>query len=75
MRISPAYPISIDGTNKADFVIGKLAKKTLTGGTSTSFNVTFKPAAKGTKNAAIHIKNNDANENPFDIKLTGVATK
>jgi len=67
--------VTVDGKNKADFTIGTLAKKTLSGGTSTSFNVTFKPTLKGTKNAAIHIKSNDANENPFDIKLTGIAVK
>ncbi|MEI6607484.1 MAG: cadherin-like beta sandwich domain-containing protein, partial [Verrucomicrobiota bacterium] len=37
----------------------------------TSFTVTFAPAALGTRSAAIHIASNDANENPFDISLTG----
>jgi|GEM_PF-2665506 len=67
--------VATDGKNKADFVVGALLKKTLTGKTSTTFSVTFKPGSKGTKNAAIHIKSNDANENPFDIKLTAIATK
>ncbi|MEO5715394.1 MAG: choice-of-anchor D domain-containing protein [Luteolibacter sp.] len=67
--------ITTDGKNKGDFVVGTLAKKTLPGNTSVQFNVTFKPAAKGTKNAAFHIKSNDADEKLFDIKVTGVATK
>jgi hypothetical protein len=37
--------------------------------------VTFKPKAKGNRNAAIHIRSNDADENPFDIKLTGLGKK
>ncbi len=63
--------ITKDGKQKTDFIVGPLARTTLTAGASTSFKVTFKPAAKGTRNAAIHIKSNDANENPFDIKIAG----
>ena len=64
-----------DGANANDFVVTKPLKTTLLGGTSTTFKVTFKPKAKGNRSAAIHVKSNDANENPFDIKLTGTAVK
>jgi hypothetical protein len=37
--------------------------------------VTFKPTAKGARIAAIHIKSNDADENPFDIDLAGQGGK
>jgi hypothetical protein len=67
--------ITKSGTNKADFVVVAPTKKTLGAGKSTNFKVTFKPGSVGTKNAAIHIASNDADENPFDIKLTGKATK
>ncbi|MEO5915885.1 MAG: choice-of-anchor D domain-containing protein [Luteolibacter sp.] len=60
-----------NGLNAADFVITAPAVTVLAPGKSTFFNVSFKPTAKGTRNAAIHLKSNDANENPFDIKLTG----
>ena len=33
--------------------------------------VTFAPGAVGSRSAAIHIASNDADENPFDIALTG----
>jgi hypothetical protein len=36
--------------------------------------VRFAPAAPGTRSAAIHIANNDYNENPFHINLTGTGT-
>ena len=64
--------ITKDGAQKTDFIVGVLAKTTLAPGASTTFKVTFKPTAKGTRNAAIHIKSNDATENPFDIKLAGM---
>jgi hypothetical protein len=65
---------SVDGTNAGDFVITPPAKTTLSPGISTTFKVTFKPTASGTRSAAIHIQSNDANENPFDIKLTGLGS-
>ena len=33
--------------------------------------VRFAPTSTGLKNAAIHIANNDADENPYDINLSG----
>jgi len=38
-------------------------------GASTTFSVTFTPAAAGIRNAAIHIVSNDADETPFDINM------
>jgi hypothetical protein len=63
--------ITIDGLNPADFVVTPLTETTLAPGNSTTFKVTFKPSSLGFRNASIHIPSNDANENPFDIKLTG----
>jgi hypothetical protein len=39
----------------------------------TTFTVRFAPTSTGTKTAALHIANNDEDENPFDIRLTGVS--
>ncbi len=63
-----------DGLQRNDYVVGTLGKTTLPPGASTMFPVTFKPTAKGTRVAAIHVASNDANENPFDIQLTGVGS-
>lgn len=63
--------ITKDGANAADFTVGVPAKTTLKPGEKTTFKVTFKPKAKGVRNAAVHLKSNDADENPFDIKLAG----
>jgi len=59
------------GTHNADYTFGSLGSTTLAPGTSTTFTVTFTPGAPGTRTAAIQIASNDANENPFDINLTG----
>ncbi|MES2657250.1 MAG: choice-of-anchor D domain-containing protein [Verrucomicrobiota bacterium] len=66
--------ITKNGTHAADFIVTAPAK-TVAPGKTTTFKVTFKPKAKGIRNAAIHIKSNDANESPFDIKLTGAGAK
>ncbi|MEM7011081.1 MAG: TIGR02597 family protein, partial [Verrucomicrobiota bacterium] len=62
---------SVDGTNSADFVAGALGATTLNPGQSTTVTLTFTPAAAGPRTAALHIANNDPNENPFDIALSG----
>lgn len=63
--------ITKNGSHASNFIVTSPAKSTLAPGTFTTFKVKFKPSSKGTRNAAIHIISNDANENPFDIKLTG----
>ncbi len=64
-----------NGNDKADFLIEPLGKSTLAPGASAKLKVTFNPSAKGPRNAAIHIKSNDADESPFDITVTGMGAK
>lgn len=63
--------ITKNGAQPKSFAVSDLSKTSLAPGDSVTFKVTFKPTVKGTNNAAIHIKSNDSNENPFDIELTG----
>lgn len=67
--------IKKSGANKGDFVIGSLVKTSLAPGTKTSFVISFKPRANGLRTAAIAITSNDADENPFNIGLSGRGTK
>jgi hypothetical protein len=67
--------IIVDGIHAADFTATQPAASALNPGQSTTFQVTFKPKAKGTRTAAIHISSNDADESPFDISLTGLGVK
>ena len=63
--------ITKDGADAADFTVGSLGATTLAPGASTTFTVTLAPASPGTRSAAIHLASNDADENSFDISLTG----
>ncbi len=63
------------GGNKNDFVIGAIGKTSLAAGESTTFKVTFKPAAKGARRTVIQITSDDADESPFDVNLVGVGAK
>jgi hypothetical protein len=64
--------VALDGAHAEDFIVSAPAKSTLKPGASTTFTVTIKPGATGIHNAAIHVTSNDADENPFDIKLSGL---
>lgn len=63
--------INKSGLHKAEFVAGPLSATTLAPGGRATFKVSFKPKAKGARSAKISIANNDANENPFDIPVSG----
>lgn len=54
-----------------EFIVDPPALTALPPGDSTSFKVTFKPVATGTRTTSLRVKNNDSDENPFVIKLTG----
>ena len=67
--------VTVIGTHRKDFLVAPPAKNSLTGGTGIPFRITFKPTGKGPRNATIRIKSNDANESPFDIKVSGTGGK
>lgn len=64
--------ITKTGSAKGDYLVSKLPKSSLPPGGSMTFTVTFKPKGKSTRAAALKISSSDGNENPFDVKLTGV---
>ena len=66
--------ITIDGTSASEFSVSVSPTAPVPGPTgSTTFTVRFAPITAGAKTAALHIASNDADENPFDIALTGQA--
>ncbi len=72
--------VSLVGKHAKDFILTKPGKTSLPPASgitapSTTFKVTFKPKSKGNRSAAIRIKSNDTNENPFDIPLTGAGAR
>ncbi|RYD34955.1 MAG: choice-of-anchor D domain-containing protein, partial [Verrucomicrobiaceae bacterium] len=67
--------VASSGTHAGDFVVTPVKKATLAANATTTFKVTFKPKAKGTRNAVIKVSSNDKNESPFEIKVTGLGVK
>jgi uncharacterized cupredoxin-like copper-binding protein len=63
--------ITASGANPGDFLLGALGATTLAPGASTTFTVAFKPTSGGVRNAVLQVASNDADENPFDVSLTG----
>ena len=64
--------VTIGGTNASEFTITESPSAPVSGPNgSTTFTIRFAPIASGLKTAALHIASNDADENPFDIPLTG----
>lgn len=64
--------ISLSGPDSASFSIPSTPSAPVSGPTgSTSFTVRFSPAGVGMRTATLHIASNDADENPFDVALTG----
>jgi hypothetical protein len=67
--------ISASGSNKADFLITPPGATSIAPGKSTTFKLSFQPSGKGPRNAMLRIASNDADENPFDLKLSGTGSK
>ncbi|WP_170266691.1 choice-of-anchor D domain-containing protein, partial [Brevifollis gellanilyticus] len=67
--------ITFDGSTPGDFTVTTAPVSPVAATTGqTDFVVTFKPLQSGTRTAVMHIASNDADENPFDITLTGSGT-
>jgi uncharacterized delta-60 repeat protein len=64
---------AIDGVNAADFSIESAPQPSTPGATSTPCLIRFNPASAGTKTARLLVSSNDADENPFELILTGRA--
>ena len=65
--------ITKDGTHASDFTVSSNPIAPVAGPSgTTTFIVTFSPSAVGTRSAALHIANNDSDEAPFDINLSGI---
>ena len=64
--------LSVDGANAAEFVAANLSATSLAPNATATFTVTFTPDAAGERTAAIHVASDDADENPYDIALTGI---
>jgi hypothetical protein len=60
-----------EGANPADFILGAPGSDTVAPGESTTFTIAFAPTARGPRSAVVRLGSNDADENPFDILVSG----
>lgn len=65
--------VTRSGDHPGDFLITAPAGS-VAGGGSTTFSVTFAPDAMGARSCVLLISSNDADENPYEITLSGTGT-
>jgi hypothetical protein len=63
--------VTIVGANSAMFSVTTNPMVLVSPGGSTAFTVSFAPVSTGVKTAVLQIANNDINNNPFNIAITG----
>jgi uncharacterized delta-60 repeat protein len=71
LTLSGTPKVVISGTHASLFTVTAQPVSPVAPGDSTTFTVRFAPTSTGSKTAAFSIANDDADENPFDIQLTG----
>jgi subtilisin-like proprotein convertase family protein len=73
LALSGTPKVAISGVDAADFIIVQTGTAASVSGPSgtTTFTIEFNPTTGSSKTAQISIANNDLNENPYTINLTG----
>ncbi len=66
-----ALALGLTGPDVNDFNLSPLNTTNLAPNATVTFSVNFEPTAGGTRGASIWITSNDADENPFEIKVSG----
>ncbi len=63
--------VSLAGANAADFAVTAQPPVNVAAGASTTFTLTFDPAAAGARVATVTINNDDADEAPYTFAISG----
>lgn len=66
--------ITIDGAAAADYLVSSPGSSSVVAGSSTTFDVTFNPAAAGARTATLHVLSSDADEASYEIVLVGTCS-
>ena len=74
LGITGTPKVSIGGPNAADFTVSAQPASPVAPGGSTTFQITFDPAAIGLRSATLSIANDDTSENPYDFAIQGTGT-
>ncbi|WP_299684882.1 choice-of-anchor D domain-containing protein, partial [uncultured Dokdonia sp.] len=71
----PSPYVTITGAGAGEFTLTTIPNPTITtSGGSTTFRITYNPAAVGTHTATVSIVNNDSDENPYNFDILGEAS-
>jgi len=63
--------VDVSGTNEADFTVTANPDTPVAASDTTTFTVQFAPGGAGVRNAVLTIANNDSDEDPFIINVSG----
>ena len=71
LNLTGTPKVVIGGTHAADFTVTALPSSPVSGGSSTTFQITFDPGALGMRTATVSIPSSDIDENPYDFAIQG----
>ena len=75
LNLTSSPEVIVGGTDPGDFTVTSAPSTPVaSGGGTTTFTVEFDPQAAGPRNATLTIANNDTNENPFVINVSGAGS-
>jgi hypothetical protein len=63
--------VTVRGLQARDFLVTRPSKTSVAPDGFTTFTVRFRPSARGARFTTLEIRSNDADESPFEIKLSG----
>jgi uncharacterized delta-60 repeat protein len=70
----PLGLVTLSGANAADFFVSSQPAAIVAAGGSTTFQISFNPAAVGPRTAAVSFTNADFDESPFNFNIQGIGT-
>ncbi|RYD30989.1 MAG: choice-of-anchor D domain-containing protein, partial [Verrucomicrobiaceae bacterium] len=65
------FTASSTGTNSSDFTVSPTSSVEVAAGATANVVVSFQPGSPGSRIATLSLSNNDSDENPFNVALTG----
>ncbi|NIN92661.1 choice-of-anchor D domain-containing protein, partial [bacterium] len=71
VNLTLTTPLSLGGADADQFSIRQQPSSPVLPSGNTTFIIRFTPTSAGSKTASLSITNNDADENPYNLNLTG----